>query len=153
MKYQTQIGRISLGVVLVVCLFLTAFRVVPLPAGMDAITMCFPITGPVQRFSREIEPERRELVQVHEGAHAAQCKRLGALAYLTSSRSARGRLELEAEAFCAELRVHAGHNINTEQMSRDMAHALFTGYRNEQRVSENEIQGMLQKTCPEAIRR
>src|SRR5688500_9976012 len=90
---------------LLFCAFLLAVRIMPIPIGTDAITLCYPISGPELRFRRDLEPEQREIVEAHESVHAAQCERMGSFGYLTGSRDVRARLGFEAEAFCAEMRV------------------------------------------------
>jgi hypothetical protein len=146
-----KLGFALLVVIGIFCLFLTAFRVLPIPEGLDAITLCFPVTGPVQRFSKNIEAERRQLVHIHEAVHAEQCRTMGPIRYLTTSRTAQGRLFFESAAFCAELRAQVKQGFDAEQLSTAMVHALFLGYGNKGTMSEPEIRAMFQKHCSDVV--
>lgn len=140
-----------LVLVLLMCAFLTAFRIVPIPADTDAMTLCFPITGPVQRFRKDIEPEYLPLIQAHEAVHAEQCRRMGAIDYFTNSQNAHGRISSEAEAYCAELRLQVGQGYDAGQLVNGMVDAMRMGYGTEGGVSVAEIRVLLAAYCGELV--
>lgn len=78
------------------------FYLVPLPADTDGLTVCLPGLGPLLRVRDDLSPEQEELVYIHEGVHAAQCRRYGSLWYARRASTPQGRLLLEAQALCAE---------------------------------------------------
>jgi hypothetical protein len=75
-----------------------------------ATTSC-PLRGePKIVIAPGVDAEDSIPVRVHEEVHAAQCRRLGAVNYWLSNVTARGKLSLEAPAYCAaaEARLRAG---------------------------------------------
>jgi hypothetical protein len=74
----------------------------PMPRGEDGITFCYPIVGPVQRFSSDLAGSALARTRAHEDAHALQCRRDGAFWHFARDVSPRQRLAAEAEAYCAE---------------------------------------------------
>jgi hypothetical protein len=75
-----------------------------------ATTSC-PLRGePKIVIAPGVDAEDSLPVRVHEEVHAAQCRKLGPLKYWMSNFTARGKLSLEAPAYCAaaEARIRAG---------------------------------------------
>src|SRR5438046_1364650 len=68
---------VATGATAVVIMVLTL--VGPMGQGSDALTFCYPIIGPVQRFDPALAASDLPRVQAHEDAHAAQCRGDGAV--------------------------------------------------------------------------
>jgi len=124
-----------------------AFTLLPVPAGADAVTLCFPGVGPLQQFSRDLTGELEEIVVVHEHAHAEQCRAMGAAAWAARYRTVRGRIELEAEAFCAEIDLLAGRGLDRESLIEPRVEILGQGYRNHGALSADEVRAIIRATC------
>ena len=58
----------------------------------------------IQRFDASLTPAELPRVRVHEAAHAAQCRRDGAVWHNLRRVATGQRLQAEAEAYCAEAR-------------------------------------------------
>jgi hypothetical protein len=92
------------GLVLVVAI-LAAFilpLLSPFPRGADGLTLCYPIVGAVQRFNPDLDGLSLARARAHEGAHAIQCRRDGAVWHFVRDVLPSRRLQAEAEAYCAE---------------------------------------------------
>jgi hypothetical protein len=74
----------------------------PFPRNADGLTLCYPIVGAVQRFNHDLSGSSLARAQAHEGAHATQCRRDGAVWHFIRDVVPSQRLQAEAEAFCAE---------------------------------------------------
>jgi hypothetical protein len=76
------------------------------PAGRSGPgrTFCYPILGPVQRFSPELSDSLLARVRAHEQTHADQCRRDGWFWHNLRRLLPRQRLVSEADAYCAEVR-------------------------------------------------
>jgi len=74
----------------------------PFPRKEEALTLCYPLVGPVQRFNADLSGSALARSRAHESAHASQCRRDGAIWHFVRGAFPRQRLALEAEAFCAE---------------------------------------------------
>jgi hypothetical protein len=124
-----------------------AFTLLPVPAGADAVTLCFPGVGPLQQFSGDLTGELEEIVFVHEQVHADQCRAMGATAWAARYRTVRGRIELEAEAFCAEIDLLTGRGFEREALMEPRVQMLRNGYGNHDALSEDEVRAIMQATC------
>ncbi len=109
-----------------------AFFLLPLPARADGVTLCLPGIGPLQQFADGLDGDREEVVHLHERVHAAQCRRLGAAVYASTYWRAPGRIELEAEALCAEFDLLAAQGSDPDRLLEQTVEALYGGYRNRQ---------------------
>jgi hypothetical protein len=76
--------------------------VLPVPRREEALTLCYPLVGPVQRFNPDLSDSELARTRAHEGAHAAQCRRDGAIWHFVRRVLPGQRLAAEAEAYCAE---------------------------------------------------
>ena len=84
-------------------------------------------------------------VLAHERVHAAQCRSLGPLRYRLRNLRARGRMSLEAPAYCAGAteRVRLGQDRRyVSERLRDDALAAFAGT-----LDSAEVLGMLRAAC------
>lgn len=93
-----------LGLVLAGCVLAT-FSLplfLPVPQRAEGLTLCYPVVGPVQRFNPDLSESALARTRAHEGAHAAQCRRDGAIWHFVRDVFPRQRLAAEAEAYCAE---------------------------------------------------
>ena len=103
--WRTTIRRIALmlgGTLLAVgILSLTA----PIGRSTLGVTFCYPVFGPLQRFDLTLSDTLLARVRAHEGAHADQCRRDGALWYAIRRLAPRQRLLSEADSYCAEIRL------------------------------------------------
>src|SRR5205809_3212065 len=74
----------------------------PMPQSEEGLTFCYPVVGPVQRFSLDQSTSALGRTRAHEAAHAAQCRREGAIWHFVRRLAPNQRLTAEAEAYCAE---------------------------------------------------
>jgi hypothetical protein len=81
----------------------------PFPRGADGLTLCYPIVGAVQRFNRDLSGSSLARARAHEGAHAIQCRRDGAVWHFVRDLLPSQRLQAEAEAYCAEASFAVGN--------------------------------------------
>jgi hypothetical protein len=93
-----------LGLVLAGCVLATFSLplLLPFPQTAEGLTLCYPVVGPVQRFNPDLSDSALARTRAHEGAHAAQCRRDGAIWHFVRDVVPRQRLAAEAEAYCAE---------------------------------------------------
>ena len=85
-------------------LVVAASLLAPIDRGAIGATFCYPVVGPVQRFAPDLADSMLQRVRVHEGVHADQCRRDGAVWHMIGRLLTRRRLQSEAEADCAEVR-------------------------------------------------
>lgn len=128
-----------------------AFTLLPVPAGADAVTLCFPGIGPLQQFSGDLSDELEEVVMVHERVHAEQCRSMGATAWAARYQTLHGRIELEAEAFCAEIDLLASRGIDREDLLEPRVEILHHGYRTGDAYSEAEVREIMRATCGSGV--
>jgi len=76
--------------------------VLPFPRSAEALTLCYPVVGPVQRFNADLSGAALGRTRAHENVHAAQCRRDGAIWHFVRGAFPTKRLAAEAEAYCAE---------------------------------------------------
>jgi hypothetical protein len=81
---------------------LTLPLLLPFPQREEGVTLCYPIVGPVQRFNPDLSAPALARAHAHEDAHAAQCRRDGAIWHFVRGAFPSKRLAAEAEAYCAE---------------------------------------------------
>jgi len=93
-----------LGLVLAGCVIATFALplLLPVPQRAEGLTLCYPVVGPVQRFNPDLSESALARTRAHEGAHAAQCRRDGAIWHFVRDVVPSQRLAAEAEAYCAE---------------------------------------------------
>ena len=94
-----RIGLVLAGTVLAA---LTLPLLVPMWQREDGRTFCYPFFGPVERFNPDLSGSLLARARAHEDAHAAQCRRDGAVWHFVRRLAPSQRLMAEAEAYCAE---------------------------------------------------
>lgn len=97
-----------------------------------------------------IPPEDTMPVREHEEIHADQCEDLGFAKMRVKNLTARGRLSLEAPAYCAgaRSRLRRGDDYTaTRERLFDDANAMFAGSLDTSRVN-----AALRQACPELAR-
>src|SRR4051812_20196580 len=94
---RTTLQRVALLVAGTACAMFTLPLLLPMPRGEEGITFCYPIVGPVQRFSSDLEGAALARTRAHEDAHARQCRRDGALWHFARGVSPHQRLVAEAD--------------------------------------------------------
>lgn len=120
----------------------------PLPKGLDGMTMCLPIIGPITVLDSTLTGRARELARVHERAHAAQCDELGAIRSYLAGLTIDGRLRSEAEAFCAEAHWDLAVGFPRELVLARIADELETAYGWTAGRSRGEIVAAIGAACP-----
>jgi hypothetical protein len=120
----------------------------PLPKGLDGMTMCLPIIGPITVVDSNLVGRARELARVHERAHANQCRDLGAIRSYVAGLSSEGRLRSEAEAFCAEAHWDLAIGLPRELVLARIADELETAYEWTAGLSRGEIVAAIGASCP-----
>ena len=97
-----------------------------------------------------VAPEDSFPVRMHETMHAGQCRALGPWRYHWRNLSGRGRLTLEAPAYCAgaRARIQQGQDpARVRERLIDDATASFAGI-----VEAAPVQQALSEACPELVR-
>jgi hypothetical protein len=138
-----------LGVVLMVSVLATLSLplVLPVPKREEALTLCYPVVGPVQRFNRHLSDSELARTRAHEAAHAIQCRRDGAIWHFVRRVLPGQRLAAEAEAYCAE----ANYGVSEGGQAR-LEFARIQDELREmpwfRRFSSNELNDSLASRCP-----
>ena len=100
-------------------------------------------------ITSRVMPEDSLPVLAHEQVHAAQCDSLGPLRYRWTNLTSRGRMSLEAPAYCAgareRLRLGLRHDRVRERLLDD-ATSAFHG-----KLAPSTIQAALAAACPEIV--
>lgn len=131
----------------VLLLIPSVFYLIPIPHEADALTLCLPGIGPVQRFKDGLHPTQEELTFIHEAAHARQCRALGAAWYARQAVTPRGRLVLEVRALCAEAAVLAGRGADRSRLRDWTLEALRSEYFDDGAVSAQDIAAAVDDKC------
>jgi hypothetical protein len=154
----TLAGTVHAGVVVGLLLIVSVlgvipavFVVAPISPEADAVTLCLPGVGPVQRFTEDLGGEREELVYIHEGVHAKQCRSLGATAFAQRVTTPDGRLALEAGALCAEVAVLAMRGADRARMRNRTVELLASEYFGDGTVRLSEITAAVDDACGTGI--
>ena len=123
------------------------FFILPISPRADAVTLCLPGIGPLQQFREDLEGEEEEVVHIHENAHAEQCRWLGAAQYAQLYGTALGRLELEAEAYCAEVEVLSLRGAVRERLLDRTVETLMTSYFDEGQMPRSAVWAAVDLAC------
>ena len=138
---------VLLAAVSLVLLIPSVFYLMPIPKGAEALTLCLPGVGPLQRFQDALHPSQEELTFVHEAAHAEQCRSLGAVRYARQAVTAQGRLRLETQALCAETAVLARRGADGGRLRAWTVETLRDEYFEDGSVTEQEISEAVDQRC------
>jgi hypothetical protein len=120
----------------------------PLPKGLDGMTICLPIVGPVTRIDSTLSGRARTLAEIHERAHAAQCEEMGAVRSYVARLTIDGKLRSEADAFCAEAQWDLAIGHPRENVLARIADELETAYGWTAGRSRGEIVAAIGAACP-----
>ena len=131
----------------ILALSLAAART-PLPKGLDGMTICLPIVGPITRIDSTLSGRSRMLAEIHERAHAAQCRDLGAVRTYAAGLTVDGKLRAEADAFCAEAHWDLALGFSRENVLARIADELETAYGWTAGRSRGEIVAAIGAACP-----
>jgi len=118
-----------------------------MPSQVDALTLCVPGLGPLQRFRDDLEGEHQELVFIHERVHAEQCRALGPTWYARRVISPSGRLALEAPALCAEVAVLSVRGADRTRLTDRTVEMLEDGYVEPGRLPQGAISAAVDRAC------
>jgi hypothetical protein len=138
---------ILLAAASLVLLIPSVFYVMPIPEGAEALTLCLPGVGPLQRFDEELHPSQEELTFIHEAAHADQCDLLGATEFARQAVTPRGRLRLETQALCAESAVLMRRGADPERLRDWTVQRLRDEYFDDGSVTASEISRAVDESC------
>ena len=111
-------------------------------------TFCYPVFGPVQRFHPDLSASQLARTRAHEGAHAAQCRRDGALRHFVRGLAPRQRLMDEAEAYCAEANFVVA-NGGRAWLEYARAQDELREKRSFRRFSSDALANALASRCPQ----
>lgn len=139
-----------LGAVSLLLLVPAVFFLIPLPHDVDAVTLCLPGVGPLQRFRDGLEGQYEELVFIHEKVHAEQCRAFGPARYARQVVTQSGRLALEAPALCAEVAVLSRRGEDHARLVDRTVEALMSGYLERGRVPRRDISAAVDRACATA---
>jgi hypothetical protein len=119
-------------------------------ASALAYTEC-PWRGPARVTMRpHVTPADTVPVRRHEAVHAAQCDSLGPVRYRMTNLTAKGRLSLEAPAYCAGARARQEMGVSeilVRERLRDDARAAFFDL-----LDSATVLRALRAHCPELLR-
>lgn len=139
--------RLALVLTLSVLAILSLPLVLPVPKKEEALTLCYPVVGPVQRFNPDLSDLELARTRAHEAAHATQCRRDGAVWHFVRRVLPRQRLAAEAEAYCAE----ANYGVSTGGHAR-LEYARVQDELREmpwfRRLSSDVLNDSLASRCP-----
>lgn len=100
-------------------------------------------------LTKLVSPEDSLPVMAHEREHAAQCDTLGPLRYRMRNVTARGRMSLEAPAYCAgaRQRIRMGHSrARVRERLLDDVTSAFHG-----RLDAADVVAALIAACPDVV--
>ena len=139
-----RIGLVLAGTVLAA---LALPLLVPIGQRQEGVTFCYPFLGPVQRFNPDLSQSSLARTRAHEAAHAAQCRREGAVWHFVRGLATSQRLAAEAEAYCAEasFAVANGGQARLEYARVQDELRERPWFR---RVSNDALVGSLASQCP-----
>lgn len=120
----------------------------PLPKGLDGMTLCLPIVGPITRIDSTLSGRARALAEIHERAHAAQCRERGAVRSYAAGLTIDGKLRSEAHAFCAEANWDLAIGYSRENVLARITDELETAYGWTAGRSRGEIVAAIGAACP-----
>jgi hypothetical protein len=121
--------------------------VLPVPREEEALTLCYPVVGPVQRFNPDLSDSELARTRAHEAAHATQCRHDGAIWHFVRRVHPSQRLAAEAEAYCAEAKfgVSIGGRARLEYARIQDELREMPWFR---RFSSKELNDSLASRCP-----
>jgi hypothetical protein len=137
----------ALAAMSLVVLVPAIFLLLPVSPKADGVTLCVPGIGPLQQFRDDLDEKQEEVVFIHEAAHAEQCRWLGAARYAKLYGSASGKLELEAEAFCAEIEVLSLRGAARDRLMDQAVETLMTGYFDDGQWTRSEVSTAVDLAC------
>jgi hypothetical protein len=139
-----RIGIVLAGSVLAA---LTLPLLVPMWQREDGRTFCYPFLGPVERFNPDLSGSLLARARAHEDAHAAQCRRDGAVWNFVRRLAPSQRLMAEAEAYCAEATFGAANGGQARlEYARIQDELRETAWF--RRFSSDDLANALQSECP-----
>ncbi len=126
---------------------LTLPLLLPFPQRQEGLTLCYPVVGPVQRFNPDLSVSALARTRAHEEAHAAQCRRDGAIGHFVRGVFPSKRLAAEAEAYCAEANfgVSKGGDARLEYARIQDELREMAWFR---RLSSDALNNSLASQCP-----
>jgi len=123
------------------------FSLVPISPEAEAVTLCLPGIGPVQRFTEHLSEQQEELVYLHEGVHADQCRELGATWFARKVTNPQGRLALEVQALCAEANMLSLRGADRRWQVDRTIEILASEYFSEGDIGRREITAAVERSC------
>jgi hypothetical protein len=117
---------------------------------LDGSTLCYPFFGPVVQIDPALRDSLRSLARAHEAVHVEQCLRWGALANFVVRVGGRGRLQLEAQAYCAQTELELSWGIRADRLFDRIVDELdeTVSGRSYGHNTPEEIQAVLTEECP-----
>jgi hypothetical protein len=140
--------RLSWLVVLLLLGASVAAARAPFPKGLDGMTMCFPLVGPITRLDSTLTGHARDLAVVHERAHAEECREIGAVSSYVAGLTVSGKLRSEVNAFCAEAYWDVAIGYPRANVLARIADELETAYSWTAGLSREEIVAAIGAACP-----
>ena len=139
------LGGLGIGAVCLVAIALLQ----PYPRWQEGATFCFPWLGPRVSLPSGLSDSARSRIVAHEAVHAAQCLALGSWSLFTAHWSVAGRLELEAEAGCAEARLGLAHGRRPDLAFEGLVDDLTYGVPRGSAPGPDAARAAATRACPE----
>jgi hypothetical protein len=140
--------RLPLLLVLLLLAASVAAARAPFPKGLDGMTMCLPLIGPITRLDSTLSGHARDLAVVHERAHAEQCREIGAVRSYVAGLTVKGKLRSEVNAFCAEAYWDVAIGYPRQHVLARIADELETAYGWTAGLSREAIVAAIGAGCP-----
>jgi hypothetical protein len=96
-----------------------------------------------------VTPEDSVPVLAHERVHAAQCDELGPLRYRWRNLTARGRMSLEAPAYCAGARARLRLGLSARRVRERLLDDAISAFHG--RLEPGTIRAALATACPDIV--
>ena len=141
--------RVLIVVVVLAAGLMAAGAWSPLPPGWDGVTLCYPLVGPVQRFSHDLADTTRARIQAHEDQHASDCRQRGALLHYLELMRAPGRLRAESRANCAEARQQLALGRDAWHEQERLIDDLRYGYPWFREQPDSVLRRAVRDACPD----
>lgn len=116
----------------------------------DGVTLCYPFRGPVQMFDSTLSDSAAMLTRTHEAVHAEQCREMGAIANFFARVTSKGRLRLEAQAYCAQAKQEVSWGAKPNQVFDRIVEELAETVmgRAYGKVNPDGIREIMKRECP-----
>ncbi len=145
--------RLLLGLVVGGVLVALVAATQPYPRRQEGSVYCLPLVGPRLTLANDLPDSTRARVLAHELVHVRQCRALGFWAVLRMQWSPAARLQLEAEASCAEARLAWSQGARADHTFERLVDELVYGMPRGWAPLPDAARAAAAAACPDLARR